>query len=355
MMASREPVEMRFDLPGGLILAGQRFGYPPLRDDERDLDNAGRRVNLILGHGQLDNSNTWKRFMPYFLDTLESSPIKLRATVLVLDYLGHGLSDHRPEPSPDYGRYRWSEDTVRVMNALGWQQASLMAHSAGGEASSIVAVAFPDRIKHLILLDADGLAPRPARAIPLETASFLRKKLRPASEKPFYETPEAAAQKRAKGNAIDGAIGIEAARMLCERSLMETEKDGKKGYTWRTAADLMGNRPGNPTPEICLEFVKRIRCPTLLLAPDKGRVLQRNPPNSPHIQAFTKAVGGNLTYTIVKGGHHAHLESEAGAKECAEAAGNWIIKSLDIPISKREPQQGQQQQHHQSGALKSKI
>lgn len=243
------PIQMAFQLPSGLSIAAQVWGSPPLRDDETDPDPSSRslrRINIIAGHGQLDNSNTWKKMIPYFMDTLLSAAGGARVSVVAIDYLGHGLSDHRL-PDADYGRHKWAEDTIRVMDKLGWKKAALLAHSAGGEASTVAAVAFPDRITHLMLLDSDGPAPRAARAIPLETASFIRRRLRAPSKKTVFQTREEAIMRRARGNPIDGTIGIEASQILCERSLAEVVKDGRKvGYMWRTDQELMGNRPGNP-------------------------------------------------------------------------------------------------------------
>ncbi|KAI9034035.1 Alpha/Beta hydrolase protein [Hyaloraphidium curvatum] len=329
------PEEMRFSLPHGLSMAAQRWGAPPLRDSDPDPASPGsHRLNVILAHGHMDNAGTWTRMAPRLLKHLEGartpSGKPIRTTLVAVDLLGHGLSDHHP-PGADYSRVRWAADLVRVADALGWEKFALFAHSAGGEACVNVAVAFPKRVAALVLIDIDGPAPRLARAIPLETISFLRRRLRPYTPKPFYRSVEGAAAARGAGNSIDGAIGIEAARILCARGLQEEVRDGVKGYTWRTDSALMGGRPGNPTPETALEFVKRIRCPTLLLAPKDGRVVKRNPPDSPHVAAFREAVGGNLAYVVVPGNHHAHLVDDVGAEACASEAGAFLAAMAETP------------------------
>lgn len=77
--------------------------------------------------------------------------------VIAFDFPGHGGSD--PPPATwavdDFARH-----TQEVMKALGIDRASLLGHSFGGRVAIKLAASHPDRVDHLVLVDAAGVPPR---------------------------------------------------------------------------------------------------------------------------------------------------------------------------------------------------
>jgi pimeloyl-ACP methyl ester carboxylesterase len=54
----------------------------------------------------------------------------LSVTIVAIDWMGHGLSDHRDRQS-DYSTWRHLEDLRMIYEELGWKRAVLIAHSMG--------------------------------------------------------------------------------------------------------------------------------------------------------------------------------------------------------------------------------
>jgi pimeloyl-ACP methyl ester carboxylesterase len=72
---------------------------------------------------------------------------------VALDLTGHGQSDWR---SADASYQIWDDlpEIVGVLDTLGWDTCDLVGHSRGAIISTIIASAFPERVRHLVLLDA---------------------------------------------------------------------------------------------------------------------------------------------------------------------------------------------------------
>jgi pimeloyl-ACP methyl ester carboxylesterase len=77
-------------------------------------------------------------------------PLAQRYRVLVVDPLGHGLSDVPSDPGdyllPDVG-----DDIVAVLDAVGVDRAALWGYSRGSSLVSVVAVEAPERVAALVL------------------------------------------------------------------------------------------------------------------------------------------------------------------------------------------------------------
>ncbi|MBP8000632.1 MAG: alpha/beta hydrolase [Chloroflexi bacterium] len=107
---------------------------------------AGEPVFILL-HGFASNTYTWHKIVP---------ELAQHGTVLLYDRIGFGLSA-RPltwEGDNPYTREAQVEQTISLMNALALDQAILVGNSAGGTVSADIALAYPERVQALILVDA---------------------------------------------------------------------------------------------------------------------------------------------------------------------------------------------------------
>jgi len=251
---------------------------------------SGRPV--IALHGWLDNAATFSRLAPL----LEG------VRIVALDLPGHGHSDHRPLGAA-YHIWDYAHDVLQAAAQFGWERFSLLGHSMGAIVSVLLAGAMPARIERLALID--GVIPYTGEAdtAPQKLGESLQALLNVDDKrKPVYATFEQAVAARMKGV---GAVSHEAAERLAERGLMPVPG----GYTWRTDARLMLPSPMRLSRAHALAFVDRVACPASLVLAQQGLLTQ---------PAMVELVG-RMPFALhrLPGGHHLHLDSEAGAQAVA--------------------------------------
>lgn len=108
---------------------------------------------LILLHGFGASTYTWHRVM----DSLAA-----KGTVIAFDRPAFGLTE-RPMPGEWSGENPYSDAfqvqlTVGLMDALNVEDAVLVGHSAGGSIALQTALAYPERVSGLVLVDASVAA-----------------------------------------------------------------------------------------------------------------------------------------------------------------------------------------------------
>ncbi|WP_313088786.1 alpha/beta fold hydrolase [Pseudomonas sp.] len=251
---------------------------------------SGRPV--IALHGWLDNAATFSRLAPL----LEG------VRIVALDLPGHGHSDHRPLGAA-YHIWDYAHDVLQAAAQFGWERFSLLGHSMGAIVSVLLAGAMPARIERLALID--GVIPYTGEAdtAPQKLGESLQALLNVDDKrKPVYATFEQAVAARMKGV---GAVSHEAAERLAERGLMPVPG----GYTWRTDARLMLPSPMRLSRAHALAFVDRVACPASLVLAQQGLLTQ---------PAMVELVE-RMPFALhrLPGGHHLHLDSEAGAQAVA--------------------------------------
>ena len=142
---------------------------PPLEDttppeqladpDSRFIEVNGLRVHyktmgegepvLVLLHGFAASLFSWREVM---------GPLSQTGTVIAFDRPAFGLTE-RPMPGEWTGQNPYTPEaqvelTVGLLDALGVQRAILVGNSAGGTVAMLTALAHPERVQGLILVDA---------------------------------------------------------------------------------------------------------------------------------------------------------------------------------------------------------
>jgi pimeloyl-ACP methyl ester carboxylesterase len=107
--------------------------------------------NLVLLHGSNASLHTWEPWV---------ARLGPDYRIISLDFPGHGLTG--PNPQKDYSSERYVAVVDEVTSRLGAQQFSLAGNSMGGGVAWRFALAHPQRVQSLILVDAAGY-PFPAR------------------------------------------------------------------------------------------------------------------------------------------------------------------------------------------------
>ncbi len=106
---------------------------------------AGDGPPVVLLHGLLDDSLTWRKVAP---------KLARRYTVIVPDLPGHGRSG--PASHGDYGSNGHAIALRGLLDALGYDRVALIGHSLGGSIALAFAFQNPDRMARLALISPGG-------------------------------------------------------------------------------------------------------------------------------------------------------------------------------------------------------
>ena len=97
---------------------------------------------VILLHGYSDSWHSFSRVLPLLPD---------RFRVLALDQRGHGRSD---QPASGYHMRDLAADVIAFMDAKGIVRATVVGHSMGGLVAQQVALAAPQRVSRLVIVNS---------------------------------------------------------------------------------------------------------------------------------------------------------------------------------------------------------
>ena len=253
---------------------------------------------VIALHGWLDNANSFARLAP------KLSGLR----IVAVDFAGHGHSDHRPRGA-GYALADYAFDVLCVAEQLGWKQFALLGHSLGAIVSVIIAGSFPERVTRLALIDGIVLRSGPD----IDAAENMGKALEAQlahghKRKSVHPTLDRAIEARMKGMV---AVSREAAGLLAQRGLMPVPG----GYSWRSDSRLTLPSPLRLTDAQAMSFVRRVTCPTTLVVAEEGMLVS-------HPELLDR-----LPFTLERlaGGHHLHLNDEAGATLVADCFNRFFV------------------------------
>lgn len=105
----------------------------------------GEGTPIVLIHGYTSSTYTWKD---------QFDELAKRFRVIAVDLKGFGFSD---KPDGDYSRRAQGEVVAGLLEKLNIQRAWLVGNSMGGETALNVAVAHPEKVLGLVLIDSAGV------------------------------------------------------------------------------------------------------------------------------------------------------------------------------------------------------
>ena len=284
--ALRPPVPLEWQV-NGLKLAGLSWGSP-----------SGKP--LLALHGWLDNAASFSQLAHLLTDFY----------VVAVDLTGHGQSARR---SQDANYQIWDDlpEILGILDALEWNTFDLVGHSRGAIIATLLASAYPERVRHLVLLDA--VTPQP-----VEDTAFPRQMRKALDDKPglliranriFADSQEAVASRIRKG------LSESAAKQLVERNL----RTCSGGMTWTTDPRLHGASAVKLTEAQIRAVLKALLMPTLLMR--SGDAAHQT---AEYIE-FAQRNIDDLVVRTIKGGHHFHMES--GANEVAQYMEQFLLET----------------------------
>jgi pimeloyl-ACP methyl ester carboxylesterase len=150
---------------------------------------------LLLVHGTRDHARSWD---------WTARALRNRWHVVALDLRGHGDSDWSPD-----GAYLFPYhllDIAEMVEALGPEPVTIIAHSFGGNVAARYAGLFPDRVRKIVFIDSLGPAPAnyaqwTAQGALTRTREWMEQRRDPRQTAPRrFATIEEATERMAKNN-----------------------------------------------------------------------------------------------------------------------------------------------------------
>jgi pimeloyl-ACP methyl ester carboxylesterase len=242
---------------------------------------------LLALHGWLDNAASFARL----------APLLPGYHIVALDLTGHGRSARR---SADASYHIWDDlpEILGVLDELRWDTFDLVGHSRGAIIATLLAGAFPERVRHLVLLDAVAPDAVDEERFPnqLRTALLDKQRLLDKPNRTFPTFEDAVASRATRG------LSASAARLLAERNLNESVE----GPVWMTDPRLRGASAVKMTRGQIQAVLGALCMPTLLMLAEDTPVQYRE------VADWAMCFIEKLTVREISGGHHFHMESHAG-------------------------------------------
>jgi len=242
-------------------------------------------ARILCLHGWLDNAAS-------FLPLMEHLP---EAEIVAIDFPGNGLSEWLE------GGYTLADMAHRargVLDALGWDSCHLVGHSLGGGIASIMAVAMPDAIASLVMVDSVGSLSEEAEGLParLQRAFGERADTDRFASRTFADR-DAAVEARLRATRMAQA----SARLIVERQTVPTTGGWQWGFDprWRHASFHYF------TEAQVRSILTAVEVPTLTLLADDGFPASR-------VETEDRLACLHYNKTLwLPGHHHTHMDEPA--------------------------------------------
>ena len=323
--------EIEIPVPWGHISAKKYSRLQEVQQNSNSNSNSSNTNNsltfdktlpILCFHGWLDNSGTFDRLIPLIHDQHPDLEF------ICIDWPGHGKSSHRPDGTY-VNSYIYLSDIARIQKSLNLKNFNAMGHSLGGNAILQYACVYPDVIKNLIRLDANGIVTNDPKDWLSSTARSIKQQLDYEStlgiREPNKYTYEQAKARLLKGTIIPSSIYEDSLDFMLERGLKDLnetdEKTGQKLYTFSRDVKLMVGPAGAYTREMAFEILKGHKnChhnELAIMASDNAwykRFIEHSPDQfqedfeNNYPMTFFEGHGNvNFQLVLAEGNHHVHL------------------------------------------------
>lgn len=258
-----------------IVLNGERVAYRI----------AGKGSLLLLVHGMAGSSETWTHIMPGLAE---------RYTVLAPDLLGQGESE---KPRGDYSLGAHANMLRDLMDALGYERATVIGQSLGGGVAMQFAYQFLERCERLVLVNSGGLG--------REVTFYLRMLTVPGFESvfPLFCTPRL----RDAGNLVAtwlGRVGVPstpASREIWRSYASLADAESRQAF-FRSLRDVI-DFSGQAVSALS-RLYRAARLPTLIVWGAKDPFIPVS-----HAIAAHKAIPGSRLEIFDGVGHYPHCEA----------------------------------------------
>lgn len=197
---------------------------------------------LVLLHGSNAALQSWDPWVARLQD---------RYRIITLDLPGHGLTG--ADPTGRYDAATYAQHVVDVMQHLGVTRAIIGGNSMGGGVAWTLALAHPEKVAGLVLIDAAGAPGQTSRKMPI---GFRLARLPLARDLAGVITPRSLFAASLKTSVYDPAFVTEP---MVDRYWELNRYPGNRTATMQRFAQASGNRPATPAQMV------RLKMPVLIL------------------------------------------------------------------------------------------
>ncbi|KAL7464261.1 hypothetical protein ACHAXS_004600 [Conticribra weissflogii] len=295
---------------------------------------------ILCLHGWLDNAASFDRLAPLLLRSLSDAanhPNALPVELVALDFPGHGLSDHKSADGPPQLLAEYAHYVAEFFDATGWGSAAdgqsekvvLVGHSMGAGVAVIVAAAFPEWCRALVLLDGAGPPARNAEDAARHVRAACRRRIR--SNRTLFpdggrttltssSSSSAAAKRYASVDAAvearldttrrmpsDQYLSAEAARDMVIRATVpanDADGDAHGAVVFRHDPRLQWPSLQYYTREQVDAFYREVTCPTCVLSAEDGW-----PVDARTVDAVREVLKPAYVRRL-RGSHHFHADPD---------------------------------------------
>ena len=249
-----------------------------------------KNITAVATHGWLDNAHS---FLP-----LAKHWNTANGGLLALDWAGHGLSDHRPAGN-HYHFIDYAYDLWSLFEQQGWQNVILVGHSMGGFVANVVASLCPERIKHLVLIEAFGLLVSDGEDAHQQLVDGFQSRQKLAGSR-WRDYGELSSAVEARAKSAD--FSRQLVEILVQRGCF---RNPHGRWQWRADPRVKSTSPYRLPAATVEQFLNHIDSPITLIRGEKGYDKVE-----PAIQQWQHCVK-QLKVETMPGGHHLHMETPA--------------------------------------------
>jgi pimeloyl-ACP methyl ester carboxylesterase len=248
---------------------------------------------LVLIHGSNASLHTWEPWI---------KRLGGENRIVTLDLPGHGLTGANPKGDYDYPAF---VDVVdRVMAKLGVKHAVIGGNSMGGGVTWMYALAHPEKVDGLILVDAAGAPAWQAKKVPI---GFRLARMPIINNLMLYITPRSVFESSLHGSvSVQSIVTPEAVDRYWELN----RYPGNRAGTLARFAMVHNNHPANK------EQLAQIKAPTLILWGEEDSLI---PAGS--AKWFAEALPGAVAIIYPRVGH---LPMEEAPDRSATDVKAWL-------------------------------
>ncbi len=259
----------------------------------------GKKHNkpILCFHGWQDNSAS---FIP--LGPLLASDY----AVWSFDLSGHGKSAHIGVGA-SYNFLDWGLSILHLADALGIDKITTVSHSMGAALSGLMASMFPERFEKLCLIEALFPMGHDLYYYEKKATKLYQSRMKEWPVKEITSEDEAASLRRAAGDMSQAN-----AKLIAQRNV-KIHPRKKNCFTW--AIDPRIKIPLGSLTYAQLDYhLERLNTPTLVIMGKNGAEFVKEQIENAKFKAKS-----NIQHTVLKGGHHVHMDEAEKTATCIKS------------------------------------
>ena len=230
-----------------------------------------------------------------FADHLEAFA-RLGWRAVALDLRGHGRSS-QPAEAAAYSLRRFADDVLELADVLGWERFTLLGHSMGGMVAQHVAIAAPERLAALVLMDTSHGAL--GEHVPPELVSLAKQVVTDGGMRSYLEVSKT----------VEDPLSSPAyRRLVAERPGHEAYGDAKvlaaSPHMWLGMIDELVS-PLNDRLAALAAALSGAGVPTLVIVGEEDAAFLG------HAERMAAAIGGARLVVVPDSGHSPQFENPA--------------------------------------------